>query len=1003
MGTATPPRPLRIVVASPNDVKAERDVVSAVADELNAGIAADHGVRLEVGRWETDAYPGFHADGPQGHIDPILRIEDCDLLIGIFWTRFGTPTKDARSGAEHEIKLACEAWKTRQRPQIMVYFNEKPHSPKTSKQTRQWTKVLRFKEQFPKEGLWWPYKGKGQFEKLVRQHLTQFLRREFPIAQVAPPPGLGVHQLPPPPGDFVGREEEKDELIKAVAKGGATISGLHGMGGVGKTALALVVADKLKKRFPDAQFFLDLQGASDKPLKAAAAMAHVVHGFQPEWKLPESEAELAGLYRSVLDGKRALLLMDNARDGAQVRPLIPPKGCVLLVTSRQHFTLPGIFAKDLDRLPPDKARKLLLKIAERIDKAAGELAQLCGCLPFALRAAASALKERPDLTPQDFATRLRDRRERLKLTDAEKSVEATLALSYELLAPEQQRLWRALAVFPGDFDAAGAAAVWGLKSGVETTALQSGRSRPQSEKAPSGGPRDALECGGLTPLSMRAQDALGELRRFSLIEWNKASGRWRLHDLARDFADARLDEACSPAFRRKGKGGGRLKAGLHAKREGRLKAGLQTGADERAEAQARHAAHYAGVLRSAKELYKQGGDAILRGLALFDLERPNIEAGQAWAAEVCGTAALGCAPADASTPEGGRATQSSLAARLASDYPDAGTYVIDLRLHPREKIRWLESALAAARRLRDRGGEGCHLGNLGLAYAALGETRKAIEHYEQALKIDREIGDRRGEGNALGNLGNAYADLGETRKAIEHYEQQLTITREIGDRRGEGNALGNLGNAYAILGETRKAIEQYEQALKIAREIGDRRGEGNALGNLGNAYAALGETRKAIECHEQALKIDREIGDRRGEGQDLGNLGIAYADLGETRKAIELYEERLKIARGIGDRRGEGNALGNLGNAYADLGETRKAIEHYEQALEIDREIGDRRNEAIWSWNLGAEYAKQGDLRRAVELMQVMVDYDREVGHADAEKDAAEVEGLRRKMKKGVR
>ena len=99
--------------------------------------------------------------------------------------------------------------------------------------------------------------------------------------------------------------------------------------------------------------------------------------------------------------------------------------------------------------------------------------------------------------------------------------------------------------------------------------------------------------------------------------------------------------------------------------------------------------------------------------------------------------------------------------------------------------------------------------------------------------IVREIGDRRGEGTALGNLGAAYADLGETRRAIELYEQQLVIVREIGDRRGEGTALGNLGTAYADLGETRRAIELYEQRLVIAREIGDRRGEGTALGNLG--------------------------------------------------------------------------------------------------------------------------------------------------------------------------
>lgn len=109
--------------------------------------------------------------------------------------------------------------------------------------------------------------------------------------------------------------------------------------------------------------------------------------------------------------------------------------------------------------------------------------------------------------------------------------------------------------------------------------------------------------------------------------------------------------------------------------------------------------------------------------------------------------------------------------------------------------------------------------NLGLAYARLGEPRRAIEFYERRLVIAREIGDRRGEGAALGNLGLAYANLGEPRRAIEFYEQQLVITREIGDRRGEGNALGNLGNAYAHLGEPHRAIGHLCEALQIFEAI----------------------------------------------------------------------------------------------------------------------------------------------------------------------------------------
>ena len=615
------------------------------------------------------------------------------------------------------------------------------------------------------------------------------------IQQAALPAFQPLHQLPTPPADFTGREAELKELMAKMETGGVTISGLQGMGGIGKTALALKLAEQLIPRYPDAQFFLDLKGASDKPLSPAEAMAHVIRASHPAAKLPVSEAELKPLYQSVLHGQAALLLMDNARDGQQVLPLLPPATCLLLVTSRQHFTLPGLYAKDLNTLPPKEAGDLLLTIAPRIGAAAAAMAKLCGYLPQALRLAASALAEQIDLSPADYLARLEKAQTRLGL------VEASLQLSYDLLEAETQTRWRRLSVFPDTFDQPAAANVWEME--VEP-----------------------------------AQETLSLLLKYSLVEWQPVTRRYRLYDLARLFAAKQCTEA------------------------------------ERAAGQQHHAVHYATVLSSADELYEKGGEAIQHGLALFDLEWGNIQAGQAWAQA--------------------NVEKNQAAAQLCSDYAGKGS-LLGLRQHPRERIRWLEAALTAARSLNDRAGEGVHLGNLGLAYADLDEPRRAIEFYEQRLVIARETGDRRGEGNDLGNLGNAYLNLGEPRRAIEFYEQRLKIAREIGDRRGEGAALGNLGLAYAALGEPRRAIEFYEQALVIDREIGDRRGEGNALGNLGLAYADLGEPRRAIEFYEQQLKITREIGDRRGEGNGLFNMSLAQDQLGGRQQAIANAEAALKI------------------------------------------------------------------------------------------------------------
>jgi tetratricopeptide (TPR) repeat protein len=180
------------------------------------------------------------------------------------------------------------------------------------------------------------------------------------------------------------------------------------------------------------------------------------------------------------------------------------------------------------------------------------------------------------------------------------------------------------------------------------------------------------------------------------------------------------------------------------------------------------------VLSYANELYLKGGEGTIKGLKLFDREWPNIQAGQASAKEMV------------NSEEGDLLDESFKSAlQLSSSYPNAGVYFLHLRLHALEMIRWLKTAIAATQQLREHKMESVHLGNLGMAYALLGEIHHAIDCYEKYLAIAREIGDRRGEGNALGNLGNAYGDLGETRCAIYYYEKALAIYREIGDKRGK--------------------------------------------------------------------------------------------------------------------------------------------------------------------------------------------------------------------------
>jgi tetratricopeptide (TPR) repeat protein len=685
-----------------------------------------------------------------------------------------------------------------------------------------------------------------------------------------------LHQLGAPVSDFVGREREIDQLVQALGKAAASgavaaIWGMRGMGGIGKTALAYVVAHRLGAAFPEAQLLVELRGASASPMTPAQALQTVIRSFERDAKLSEDLAQLKTIYNSHLHGKRVLILADDAKDAAQMRDLRPPVGCALLITSRNRFRLHGMQTFDLGTLPSAEAEQLLLEICPRIDTSAQELARRCGYLPLALRISATLLANIPSRRVADYLDQLDDEGTRLAQLrdprDTELNLEASLQLSYDILTDAARTALQQLSVFPASFT---------LDAACQVLALPAG---------------DAVNL------------LLEELDRLSLLDYDQALERYSLHDLMRSFAAARL-------------------------------ADTDTDADA---LRLRYARYYAQLAAYAQnDLYLKG--AALDGLRLFDLERPHIDAGWAWA-----------------LPHAGEPDIDG----LLLDYVAATVYVALLRYDTRrEHIPQLMAWRAAAQRLGDRGAESA----------------------------------------ALGSLAGDYYRLGEMRRASEYYEQQLTIAREIADRHSEANALGGLGLAYAAQGEVQRAIEYHEQRLAIARAIGDRRGEGTALGNLGLAYVTQGEVQRAIKYYEQDLAITRESGDWHGEAQALGNLGGAYYSLNEAKRALEYYEQQLAIVREIGDLRGEAQALGNLGNAYKNLGEVGRAFEHYEQQLAITRKIGDRRGEGIASWNLGLALEQKGDLARAAELMQVCVDYEREIGHVDAEKDAAQLDQVRQRL-----
>ena len=320
-------------------------------------------------------------------------------------------------------------------------------------------------------------------------------------------PARLVPQLPDPVADFVGREDQIAKITTRLRQQkGAAISAIGGQGGVGKTELAYYVAREVRDDYPDGQVQINLRGLDAEPVTPAEAMRDVLLRLAPEQKLPDSDQHLAELYRGLLGERRVLILADNAKDSAQVAPIVPNPPSALLVTSRQPIPLPGVEAVDLEQLAPPEAVKLLRDIVgegRASDDEIARLAELCGYLPLALRAAGERLAGSKALSTPAYLEKLEHDRGDLRYRGRE--VMAVLAESVEALEHDQPELvekWRSLAVFPAPFDRKAGEAV------------------------------GELDADGLEALVSR-----------NLVLYDAKEDRFRLHDLFRDLAREDLSEA----------------------------------------------------------------------------------------------------------------------------------------------------------------------------------------------------------------------------------------------------------------------------------------------------------------------------------------------------------------------------------------------------------------------------------------------------------------------------
>ncbi|MEW2301482.1 BTAD domain-containing putative transcriptional regulator [Streptomyces sp. NPDC006655] len=742
-------------------------------------------------------------------------------------------------------------------------------------------------------------------------------------APVAPAVSGGRSTLPYDLRDFTGREEELHKLLGFIedADGsGPLIVAIDGMGGSGKTSLAVRAAHRLAERYPDAQLHLDLRGYTpdEEPLTPAAAAEALLRMLGvPGERIPDDPQGRIALWRATMIKHRMILLLDNVVDESQVRPLLAsPTNTIVLVTSRALLVdLDAAHSISLGTMAPQDSVALIVSIigdrrAEAEPEAVAELADLSGHLPLALRIAAARLRKRPRWSVRYLVDRLRDDTHRLaELSAGERSVEVTLRLSYEGLDAGYRQSFRLLGQYPGaELDVYTAAALLDL------------------------GVRDA-------------EDVLEYLLDMHLVQQHEP-GRYAFHDLVRSFA--------------------------HMLSRTRHSGGTGEFSEEAAGAVRRLMEYSLTASDVACDLLFPGRVRMARPTPSFRPELTPLrtpEAARDWFEREQDSLLAAIALAF-------RRNLDREVALLAANV----VFHLDLRGRLDEFLALCHTAVAAARRLGEADLLRLSLSNLAVACWKRGRFEDGIAAAVEAHELAVELGDRRGQAKDTGVLGLLLATTGRFDEALSRLEQSIALKRELGAERAEAESLSNISAVHMERGDFQEAVRTATRSVQLARKIGALEKELVGLGDLAQAQLAMGDAEAAartlatarertpgvVAPAERALLLilSAEAEGRLGHRQQvlhwveeaLATKGLEDAPVreatvwntagrffhrcGDHQRALQLHRQAHASAARLGHRVEEAYALDGLAQALAALGHTAEAAERADAAHAAFRAMG---------------------------------------------------------------
>jgi tetratricopeptide (TPR) repeat protein len=761
-------------------------------------------------------------------------------------------------------------------------------------------------------------------------------------AQIVPSRRSSLFQLPPDVDHFTGREKDLRALESLLhhSKDRPTsvlVSAVDGRAGIGKTALATRAAHELRRVFPDGQLYVDLLGTDAQRRDPGPLLGEVLLALGvARDAIPNHLEERVTRYREQLSDRRILVVLDNAAEEAQVRPLLPSSpGSAALITSRGP--LEGLESTELialDVLDDDKAVELLTKFvgAERVaeePEAARKVVELSGHLPLAIRIAGAQLRTTETAPLVMLVNRLANERRRLANMNArDLEVRASFHLSYQELNGDERRALRLLALPKmSDFSAWVVAALLDIE------------------------------------LS-RAQDIIDSLVEAELIEIAQQTStgqlRYSFHDLLRAFAQEQLRNeeplnAQDMALRRL------LDTYL----------GLATHASELLEPEVIPNYTTNPTVATFADTVK---DISRDPAAWFESERKNL------------TAAV-----EQASDSGLHEVTWKLARAL--------TYFFKLHTHWTDWQHVQLLALSSAQRVQQKDAIANALRSLADAHMQLREFTEAVAFFERALDLFRQLDQRPSEAWTLVGLGNAYREQGLLSEAIHQFTVALNLFRDLNIRRGEGWALEGLGNIWRNQGRFDEALTCFQEALKLFREAKDHRGEAYCLVNLGVVHRDRGEFPKALDFFEQAQPIFQQLGDHQGETHVFLNRGDILREQGHHNDASSILGSCLSAFKRLGDRAGEAWTRLKLGQNHQAQSRLADAVTEFRRSQTLFDQLDDRRGQAWTYMALGDAYRAQNVVEDAVRYYQQAVSMARDTEDPLALAKALRGYGLALEMK----